>query len=99
MVEAEATSLAYAKAGKRSEAFKILSELQELSKRRYVSSLKRAMIIGNLSGRKDEILEALERAYGDRDGDMRFLRVNTVFDPLRSDPRFQALLHRMNFPE
>jgi TolB-like protein/Tfp pilus assembly protein PilF/predicted Ser/Thr protein kinase len=90
---------ACAKVGKRSEASKILGDLQEFSKRRYVSPLSRAGIFSALSGKKDEVLEALEKGYEDHDGYMRLLRVNPLLDPFRSDPRFQALLRRMNFPE
>ena len=52
-----------------------------------------------MGGKKDEALEALERGYEDRSWIMCQLKVNPIFDPLRSDPRFQALLRRMNFPE
>ena len=54
-----------------------------------------AYIVGN----KDEVLEALERGYEDRYENMFLLKVLPAYDTLRSDPRFQALLRRMNFPE
>ena len=50
-------------------------------------------------GRTDEALDMLEKAYADRDTGMPFLRVEPVFDPIRSDPRFPSLLRRMNLLE
>jgi hypothetical protein len=46
----------------------------------------------------DEALEWLERAFETRDPNMPYITL-PVFDPLRSDPRFQDLLRRMNLPE
>jgi tetratricopeptide (TPR) repeat protein len=88
---------AYAAAGKRREALKILGELKELSKRRYVSASFVASIYVAL-GEKDQALEWLEKGYRDRDAAMVGLNWVPTFDPLRSDPRFQDLLRRMNFP-
>ena len=51
-------------------------------------------------GRVDEALDSLGTAYKDRDP--LLVMVNSrapYFDPLRDDPRFQALLRRMHFPE
>jgi len=39
-----------------------------------------------------------EKAYQNRDHYMVYCKVWPHFDPLRSDPRFQDLLRRMNFP-
>lgn len=44
-------------------------------------------------------LEWLEKAYEDREPRMAYLKVDPIFDPLRSDPRFRDLLRRMNFPK
>jgi len=84
---------------KRTEASKILGDLQELSKRKYVSPVWRALIFAYMGEKRDEALEALERGYEDRYQYMFWLKVIPLFDPLRSDQRFQALLRRMNFPE
>ncbi len=91
---------AYGAAGKRSEARKILDDLQEVYKSRYVSPFWIALIIFNIEGEKDALLEALELAYeGHYDESIYMLKVHPVFDPLRSEPRFQELLNKMNFPE
>jgi hypothetical protein len=50
-------------------------------------------------GDKRQALEWLEKAYQDRSELLIFLNVSPVFDSLHSDPRFQSLLRRMNFPD
>ena len=50
-------------------------------------------------GENGEALEMLESAFEIGDPNVVLLRISTEFDPLRSDPRFQDLLRRMNFPE
>jgi hypothetical protein len=47
---------------------------------------------------KEEALAALEAGFESHSYLMRWLKVQPNFDPLRSDPRFQELLRRMNFP-
>jgi serine/threonine protein kinase/tetratricopeptide (TPR) repeat protein len=49
-------------------------------------------------GNKEEALRALEKGYLERAGAMAYLAVDPLWDPLRSDPRFQNLLRRMNLP-
>ncbi|HEY7514077.1 MAG TPA: hypothetical protein VIC87_06345 [Vicinamibacteria bacterium] len=49
-------------------------------------------------GEEDRALEWLERAYARRDKGLVYLKVEALLDPLRSRPRFQGLLRRMNFP-
>ena len=89
---------AYAAAGKTAEARKILDDLHSLAKKRYVQPYAFALIHTGL-GENEEALEWLEKAYQDRNGGMPYLQGEPRFDPLRSDPRFQDLLRRMNFPE
>ena len=87
----------YAAAGYRGEAQKILEQLQELSKQRYVTPYVVARIHVTL-GEKDEALQWLEVAYQQRAEWMVLLKVDPCLDGLRPDPRFQDLIRRMNFP-
>ena len=50
-------------------------------------------------GDTDAALDCLERAYDERASMLVSLPSALVWDPLRADPRFHALLRRMNFPE
>ena len=83
-----------ARAGRKEEAAKILEELQERSKSRYVPRYAFAQIHLAL-GDKDAAVAALEKAYEGRESLMVFLRVEPKWDELRNDPRFGGLLQRM----
>lgn len=89
---------AYAMAGEEGRAKGILSALQELSQRKYVSPYEIAEVHVAL-GNPDRAFHWLEKAYTDRLPDMTYLKTYPRLDPLRSDPRFQDLLRRMNFPD
>jgi TolB-like protein/Tfp pilus assembly protein PilF len=88
---------AYAAGGYSDDAQKILERLEQISKERYVSSYHMGRICAAL-GKKDEALRWLETGYRERAAWMVVLKVEPRFDGLRSDPRFQHLLRRMNFP-
>ncbi len=86
---------AYAVAGKRAEAQKILDELKDdQSKGRYVSPFSFAVIYMGL-GDKDQAFEWLNKTFEENPYRIAFIKVNPRFDSLRSDPRFDALLRRM----
>ena len=88
---------AYGLAGRREEAKNILAELNELAKQKYVPPVQIAFVHIGL-GENDRALELLEQAYRERSWELVFVRVEPWVDPLRSDPRFQDLLRRVNFP-
>jgi TolB-like protein/Flp pilus assembly protein TadD len=88
---------AYAAAGRRDEAHKILDQLHELSKQRYVTPYGVARIYAALD-KKEEALDWLETAYRQRAEWMVLLKVDPCFDDLRSDVRFRDVLRQMNFP-
>ena len=73
----------------------MLNQLNELSKQKYVSAPYMVRIYAGL-GKKDKAFERLEKAYDDRSIAPVGAKVNPTFDPLRSAPRFQDLLRRMN---
>jgi TolB-like protein/Tfp pilus assembly protein PilF len=85
----------YAGAGRTKEARAIVAKLLELSKREAVSPFCLALVYAGL-GDRDEAIAWLEKAYAQRSGSVRYLRVEKRLDPLRADPRFHDLLRRMN---
>ena len=93
---------AYARAGRRDEAQKILARLTEEAKSRYVSAYSFAVLFLAL-GEKDRAFYWLEHAYAHRDmislGEpLDYIMVNPMVNPLRSDPRFKDLVRRMGLP-
>ena len=78
---------AYAVSGNREEARKIIAELQELARSKYVSSFQIAAIYAGL-GDKDQAFAWLEKAYAERSDGLVNLKAEQRFDNLRSDPRF-----------
>ena len=86
---------AYALSGKRSEARRIAEALgQPPQGDEEVPAFFVALVYAGL-GDTDAAFEWLERAYRDRSGSVRYLKIEPRLDPLRSDPRFQALMQRV----
>jgi hypothetical protein len=80
--------------GNRGEAQKIIAELQEVAKRKYVSSFQIAAIYAGL-GEKNQAFAWLEKAYEERADGLVNLKAEQRFDSLRSDPRFTDLARRI----
>jgi TolB-like protein/DNA-binding winged helix-turn-helix (wHTH) protein/Tfp pilus assembly protein PilF len=87
---------AYAVAGQRDEATKIIVELRERAKQPYVSPYLVATIYAGL-GDKVQAFEWLEKSYKNRCGWLAWLKVDPKLDSLRSDQRFADLLRRVGF--
>jgi eukaryotic-like serine/threonine-protein kinase len=88
---------AYALAGKRNEAKRILGRLLLMRQQRYVSPYEIAVIHVGL-GEKDQAFEWLERAYQEHSSWLSYLNVESRLDPLHSDPRFADLVRRVGLP-
>ena len=46
-------------------------------------------------GDLDKAMAHLERCYAEHNSDLLFINVERCYDPLRKDPRFQALVRRV----
>ena len=85
---------ALARAGRQAEAEQILGDLLVRSEGTYVSPAALSLAYLGLDDHP-KALDWMERAYRDRRGWLAYLGINPVFDPLRGDPRFEALVERM----
>jgi DNA-binding winged helix-turn-helix (wHTH) protein/TolB-like protein/Tfp pilus assembly protein PilF len=88
---------AFAAAGRRAEAKRVLGRLKELSNQRYVSSADTAAIYAGL-GDKDEAFRWLEKAHGERSHSLIYLQADLGWEPLRADPRFSRLTRIIGLP-
>ena len=87
---------AYAGSGNTPEAEKYLREMTQRAG--YEDPYLYALVYARM-GRREDTLRYLEKAYAEHSHGMILLRKEWRFDPVRSDPRFQNLLRRLNYPE
>ncbi|MGA7822322.1 MAG: tetratricopeptide repeat protein, partial [Candidatus Sulfotelmatobacter sp.] len=89
---------AYAHAGRREEALRLLDELKRRQRTGYVSS---AAFVNAYLGLDDneQALAWLERAYQEQSNIVQLIKVHPYFDPLRGDPRFVDLVHRVGLDQ
>ncbi len=85
---------AYARAGRRSDALRILAELKRRKQHGYVAAASFVIVYLGL-GENEQAFAWLEEAYKERSNMLQFVKVHPLFDPLRGDPRFVDLLHRV----
>ncbi len=87
----------YGLSHQRREALKILRELKELSKQKYVTSYGLALVYAGL-GENDQAFAWLNKGYAERTHWLVWLKLDPRWDSMRSDPRFQDLLRRVGLP-
>jgi TolB-like protein/Tfp pilus assembly protein PilF len=85
---------AYAREGKTDEAQKILAHLRERGKSQYVSPYAFAVVLTAL-GDKAHAIDELEHGYDDSGFYISLIKVDPLFDDLRGDPRFEALVEKI----
>src|SRR2546428_706265 len=88
----------YAVAGRRRAAQQIISELQQQSKRGYVSSYQVGLVYAGL-GEDERAIGWLQKAADERSTLLVYLRMDPRLATLRSDRRFQALTRQVGLPE
>jgi tetratricopeptide (TPR) repeat protein len=86
---------AKAQSGDKDAAIQMLAELEELSQHRYVSSYWRTLLYLSL-GNRDEAIRRLEQAIADHESlTITMIKADPKLDPLRGDPRFEALVQKV----
>jgi len=88
----------HALSGNKSQAMRVLQDLEQLTKKRYVCSYEVATAYVLLR-EKDRAFRWFDKAVEDRSDCMVVLAVDPRLDSLRSDPRFQDLLRRVGLPQ
>ncbi len=89
---------AYARKGQVEEARKVLARLTEEAKSRYVSPYALAVVLTAL-GDKAHAIDELERGYDEAGFYISLIKVDPLFDDLRGDPRFEALVQKVIAPK
>jgi len=86
---------AKAQSGNKEAAVQMLAELEELARRGNVRAYWRALLYLSL-GNRDEAIRWLGQGIADREGlDIAYIKVEPLLDPLRGDPRFEALVQKV----
>jgi TolB-like protein/Tfp pilus assembly protein PilF len=87
----------HARLGERSAALRIIEELTAAAKHSFVPALLFALVYAGLED-KDQAFSWLEKAYEERFYRLAYVKVEALWDPLRSDARFMDLLRRVGIP-
>jgi eukaryotic-like serine/threonine-protein kinase len=89
---------AKAQLGDKDAAVRMLAELEEASRHREIPGVQRAVLYTSL-GNRTEAIRCLEQSVADHDTqDVAWLKVYPTWDPLRGDPRFEALVQKVVGP-
>ena len=89
-------AVAKAQSGDKEAAVRMLAELAELSRYRYVDAYFRALLNLSLNNR-EEAIRSLEQGVANHE--VHSIKVNPMLDPLRGDPRFEALVQKVVGPK
>ena len=85
---------AFAISGDRAKAKQILGELEEMAKRQYVNSSAFAAIYLGL-GETEKALDSLDKCYENQESACWLLKVDPIYDTIRTEPRFQTMLKKV----
>ena len=89
---------AYAHAGRRKEALRLVDELKRREQKSYVPAAPFVAAYLGLADNEQAFIW-LQKAYQEQSNILQLLKVHPYFDPLRSDPRFTDLVHRVGLDQ
>ncbi len=84
----------YGRSGRAARAHGALAKLEQVASSR-PDRYATLLVAYSGTGQKERVLDLLERAYADHSNAVVEIKVNPIYDPIRSDPRFQDLLRRL----
>ena len=87
-----------ARRGEKSQALRTIEELKATSKKSFVPAFYFALVYGALED-KDQAFIWLEKGYDERFARFAYLKLEALWDPLRSDERFNSLVRRVGIPQ
>jgi TolB-like protein/Tfp pilus assembly protein PilF len=87
----------HARSGERKKSLEMIEKLKAASMQSFVPALFIALVYAGLED-KDQAFAWLDKAYEERFNRLAYLKVEVLWDPLRSDPRFTGLLRRVGIP-
>ena len=87
----------HARLGERGQALRMLHELTAASKKSFVPAFFFALVYAGLED-NDQAFTWLERAYNERYTRFAYLKLEALWDPLRSDQRFSVMVRRVGIP-
>jgi tetratricopeptide (TPR) repeat protein len=88
--------------GRKAEARQALAKFEQVVRRGQLplTSLTPGLLLAYLgAGRKEEAIALLQKAYAEHSNAVVGIKVDRIYDPLRSDPRFQDLLRRVGLAQ
>jgi len=88
----------YAMAGRRAEALKTLDDLKRLAEKQYVPPYHFGWVYTGL-GDKDKAIAFLQKTYDEHTQHVIDFKQVPMFDPLRTDVRFQELVQKVGLPD
>ena len=87
-------ALVYGRSGHAEEARRVLAKLEHISSARADRTVT-LLTAYSATGQKDRVIELLQKAYSEHSNAVVQIKVDPMYDPIRSDPRFEDLLRRL----